>query len=148
MKKTVISIFILFVCLIIIGCSKEYRTYKNIYGEYTLIAYNINGVDSLSLYKDSLGTSSSFYNSKKEKLDIWKIYGKRNDGIEKYLFFYWQLKENNRLVITEVLGNAIGTGIFKGYINSEWYIINLNKKELDLTSTYNDIEYSIKLIKN
>ena len=134
--------------MMIVGCSKEYRTYKKILGDYTLTTYTVNGVDSLSSYKDSLGTSFKFYLRDKDKNYIWEISGQRNDGKEKYLGWYWELNSGSILHVFEAYGNGvIGIGPLGNYAPLDWEILNLTKKELKMKTTWNGKEYVVNLEK-
>ena len=58
MKKTLLLCLIL--AAVVGGCNKDEKAYKKILGDWKLKSYSVNGIDSLSSYKDSLGVNYNF----------------------------------------------------------------------------------------
>jgi hypothetical protein len=148
MKKPILFPLIFIAFMMLVACSKTERMYEKIFGDYTLVAYTVDGVDSLSSYKDSLGTNHRFYHDERDKSEGWEISGKRNDGKEKILIFVWELNKNNELEI--ILANEFGSvpGPFGINGTGAWQILNLTKKELQMKIAYSGKDYIIDLIKN
>ncbi len=144
MKKTILIILVL--AAVVGGCDKTKRTYNKIYGEYTLISYTVNGIDSLSQYSDSLGSNFNFYRDPKETMNVCEIYGKRKDGKETGFCWYWALNDNNK-TLRQMLpfGWDYGIGVFQFDVNTDWEILELKKNNLKLKTTYNNKEYQIEL---
>jgi len=146
--KKVLLIFIVIGALVS-GCDKYEQTLKKIYGQYTLKTYSVNGIDSLSLYQDSLGTSFRFYYDEVSNENICSISGIRNDGDGTLVTWNWKLNYSNK-ILSQIFsaGFSIGIGPFGvGKNNIEWKIINLTKKEIKMSTNYNDKEYMVILNK-
>ena len=156
-KKIKITILILLVIAgIIEGCKKyedgplvSFRSAENrIFGKHTLIKYTVDGIDSLSLYNDSLGLSFNFNYDEVSKENICSIDGKRKDGKYGSLSWNWKLANNNKILQQIYSIGSIGTGPFgKLKNNIEWEILRLTNKELKMKTNYNNKEYLIELIK-
>ncbi len=109
MKK--IILILIAIITITIGCSKYERTVKKIYGEYTLKTYTVNGIDSMSLYRDSLGLFFNFYNNDEYSSNVLFISGPRPDGKENHIICTWRLiNKYNFLKISTAYGSS-GTGL-------------------------------------
>jgi hypothetical protein len=143
MKKIVLMLFA--ILTIACGCNKTKQTLKKIYGDYTLISYTVNGVDSLSLYKDSLGINFKFSYNDYRKSNLCVIYGPRNDNVNSSLVIDWGLIDKNTLKFySSTDGNSIGIGPFGTYKTTEWIILSLNN-EFKMKTNYNGKEYFIEL---
>lgn len=154
MKK--IFLLLLIIASITEGCKKyedgpwiSFRSPKERFYKcpnLTLVKYNINGVDSLSLFNDSLCTQLRFYYDDVSGEDICKIEGLRKDGVYIYIAWNWKLSENN--IIWQQLysvGN-IGIGPFgKDKNNIDWEILKLKSKDKIFKTNYNGKEYLIEL---
>jgi len=145
MKK--ILLVLIAITLIISGCEKyEYNsTMKKICGGYTLKTYTVNGMDSLSSYKDSLGTDFIFYYDETEDGYYHRIEGDRPDGKQVYVGSKWGLYNNRNVLGIYESNGYIGIGPFGRGKVSNWVILNLTKEELKMKSNYNGKEYMIEL---
>ena len=73
---------------------------KRIYGYYNLSSYTINGVDSLTFFNDSMGSSFYFLHDDVYDVNDLIIDGKRNDGVyAEGCVFRWSLKSSNKIFI-------------------------------------------------
>ncbi len=149
MKKVILiliasSIFIMFACR-----KYEYnKNLKKIYGTYTVTNYTVDGIDSLSLFKDSLSTNFDFYFNETDEMTILKIEG-YTTLLKKILVKHgWGLLADNKTLNFHGLYNSIiGTGPFGGKKESTWTIIDLSKNNLIMQTTYNGKQYNIELRK-
>jgi hypothetical protein len=135
------------IMIIACSCNKTKQTTKKIYGDYTLSTYTVNGVDSLCSYKDSLGVKYDFFYDDYQEDTFCKIYGVRNDGIEKTFGWTWGLVNITTLKVFTAFGNIIGIGPFGKDITPTWEILNLTNNNLKLKTNYNNKEYFIELDK-
>jgi hypothetical protein len=127
---------------------------KRIYGTYSLYKYEVNGTDSLSLFKDSLFNVLKFFYDENTNTDGCTINGVRIDGKTSCLVWTWKLEKNNttlRVVYSSCLtGLGItswpsGTGPFSDKVKPEWKILRLTNSELKMNTNYNGKEYLIDL---
>ena len=155
MKKLILILIVL--AAITEGCKKyedgplfSLRSAKNrLYGNYDLTTYTVNGVDSLSLYKDSLGGYILFFYNDINDVNNCLIDGVRKDGLSTSLVWRWQLiNKNKTLTISSSHGPDItnGTGPFGDHKLPEWEILRLTNTEVNLKTNYNNKEYYIELI--
>jgi len=129
------------------GCEKQ--SLNKIYGNHTLINYSVDGFDSIDLFRDSLGTTFRFYYDEVSNENICSISGIRNDGDGTLVTWNWKLNYSNK-ILSQIFsaGFSIGIGPFGvGKNNIEWKIINLTKKEIKMSTNYNDKEYMVILNK-
>ena len=152
-KKSIILI-LLVIAGITEGCKKyedgpwvSFRSAKNrFYGYHTLITYNVNGVDSLSSYYDSLGLKFNFIHDDDYNSNVCIMDGKRKDGLGELLFWYWELsKSKKQLIIKGTSGSSIGTGPFGINKTPEWEILKLKWNDIKMKTNYNNKEYFIEL---
>jgi len=125
------------------GCEKY--TLNKIYGFYTLKSYTVDGIDSLSLYKDSLGTDFHFYYNDTYNHNECLNTGIRTDGQNTILVCKWELINNEKILKIITSYGPIGTGPFGNNITPEWHLFNLTKKEIEMSTNYNDKEYIVNL---
>jgi hypothetical protein len=147
MKKILIYLFL--ITAIASSCKKyEYNhTLKKIYGNYTVTSYTVDGIDSLSLFKDSLSTSFSFYWDETDSHCVLTIEG--YTALGKYIATVqtWNLMGDNKsLYLRASRDNVIGTGPFGEHKESTWTILELTKKLLRMKSLYNGKEYEISMV--
>lgn len=145
MKK--IILFLIVIVAVASSCKKsEYeQTLKKIYGEYTLKTYTVNGVDSLSLFRDSLGTNFDFYRDDVNSFNVLKIDGPTTSAKYGDLTCRWKLVNNKTLSIY-ISGGAFGTGPFGRDKTPEWEILILfNNNKIWMKTNYNGKEYLIEL---
>ena len=158
MKKLILILIVL--AAITESCKKyedgslfSFRSAKNrLYGTYDLKTYTVNGVDSLSLYKDSLGSVFSFFNNDVDGGNGCLIEGDRKDGNYTLLYWDWQLiNKNKTLSISNSYAagylpvNSIGTGPFGDDKLPQWEILRLTNTEVNMKTNYNNKEYYIEL---
>ena len=128
------------------------RTAKGrLYGTHTLTKYTVNGVDSLSLYKDSLSTNFHFYKNPDNGNDICAMFGSRKDGGESTLYWEWALEDHNKILkVTFSADNLPGwsTGPFGDNRCPEWQILKLKADDIIMQTIYNGKEYLIELTGN
>ena len=132
------------------SCKKyEYnQTLKKIYGTYTVTNYTVDGVDSLSLFKDSLSTNFEFSYNESQNLYVLKIEGNTSLGKHILIMNNWGLMGDDKtLNLHNGYNSKSGTGPFGGTKESTWTIIDLSKNNLIMKSTYNDKQYNIELRK-
>jgi len=118
------------------------------YGKYYIITYNVNGVDSLNLYKDSLASEFDFHFDEVNSLNSLHIGGKRNDGKTTFIMCGWGLTDKGKtLKIGRSFGisNCIGTGPFGDKKTSEWKILRLTNGDIKMKTNYNGKEYIVEL---
>lgn len=135
------------------GCKKyeegpllSLRSAENrLHGDYTLTTYTVNGVDSLSLYNDSLYNILRFYFDDFMDLNICCINGNRKDGELSFLKWYWGLKDNNTKLLVTYSECLSGTVPFKHKVTPEWEIIKLKKGDIRMRTILNGKEYYIEL---
>ena len=141
MKK--ILLMMLVIGAIATACDKTERTLKKIYGEYTIKNYTVDGVDSLSLYMDSLGCAFHFLYTDNNHGNMLLMEG----GLHS-LYYQWILKnDDNTIRLEPTTPGGYGTGPFGEERISEWTIIDLGKNNLIMQTTYNDKQYNIELRK-
>jgi hypothetical protein len=145
MKKLIL--ILLAIAAIASGCEKyEYNhTVKKICNSYVLKTYTVNGLDSLKLFNDSLGLNFDFYHNQTEDSYDLSISGKRTDGNSGYVICHWGLLRDNKTVQLYSSAGNKGTGPFGSDKCSDWEILSLKRKELEMKSIYNTNEYQIKL---
>lgn len=119
---------------------------KRVYGSYTLTQYTVNGVDSLSLFNDSLCNKLNFYFDTDWDLDVCNIYGKRKDGKISSLGWTWELVNKNKILKVNNTVCSSGTGPFISQAHPEWEILRLTNSELKMKTTYNSKEYLVDLL--
>jgi hypothetical protein len=147
--------FILFLIVlagIVEGCKYEdgplisLRSAKNrLYGIHTLTKYTVDGLDSLSLYKDSLAIKFSLFYNDVYNLNACDIDGIRNDGKDGSVGFRWTLKNSNKEFCITYSGGVKGTGPIGKNKTSEWQILKLKSNDIKMKTTYNGKEYVIEL---
>ncbi|MEI6123416.1 MAG: hypothetical protein WCQ95_07280 [Bacteroidota bacterium] len=141
MKKIILGSIILISLIMFYACNKTEQTYKKIYRRYTLNNYTVNGVDSLSLYKDSLNTDFYFFRDNMDNVDVCTISGG-------HIGWVWYLSNDNKslnVITSNSLYEVGGTGPFGQNKTPTWEIINLTKKELIMRTSYNSKIYVIEL---
>lgn len=148
MKK----IILILIAIITIACGcKKYnynRTLKKIYGTYTVTSYTVDGIDSLSLFKDSLSTNFKFYFDDYDNDFVLEIDG--NTALGKHILIVqtWGLMgDNTTLNLWASAYNVIGTGPFGEDKESTWTILELSKEFLRMKTLYNGKEYEISMVK-
>ena len=122
---------------------------KRLIGHYTITAYTIDGVDSLSLFSDSLSTKAEFVRYFRYSDITFSINGRRNDGQFATMNCSCGLVDNNSILHFIGCGsNTIGTGPFKDNIrNINWEILKLTNKDLKFKTLYNNKEYVVVMEK-
>lgn len=152
MKK--IFLILLVLAALTEGCKKyedgpciSLRSVKNrLYGSHTLTKYTVDGVDSLSLYYDSLGLAFNFIYDDNSHNNVCIMDGPRKDGYSGDLYWDWELSNNRKiLTITATGGYSYGTGPFGMNKTPEWEILRLKFNNIILKTSYNNKEYLIEL---
>ena len=146
MKKILIYLIVI---LAIASSCKKYKynhTLKKIYGTYTVTSYTVNGIDSLSLFKDSLSTNFDFYYNDYNNLYVLEIKGNTALGKHILIMHNWGLMGDNKtLNLHNGYNSKIGTGPFGGSKESTWTILELTKELLKMKSLYNGKDYEISM---
>ena len=146
MKKTIL--ILIAIATIICSCNKTEQTLKKIYGKYEISQYTVNGIDSLSLFNDSLNNKLYFfYDNSSDPCYVLKIEGYNSSGIFKVLTCCWRLINNNNIIQVYKTAGSIGTGPFGFNRTPEFEILNLTRKELKMKTVYNNKEYLVLLKK-
>jgi len=154
MKKLILIIIVL--AAITEGCKKypdgpwiSFRSAgKRLYGYYTLTKYTVNGVDSLSLYNDSLSLTFHFFTQHDDYNSYCVVDGERKDGGYSNFVWMWIFIDNNKFIkVHDADGFSIGTGPFGYNILPKFEILRLTNKEFNMKTTYNGKEYYVKLAK-
>jgi hypothetical protein len=146
MKKTIL---ILVMMVAVVGGCKRERLFNRIYGRHVLTEYTVDGVDSLSLYKDSLGTEFNFYCDDHAEYDYTEIRGYSNVYDEKLVVWDWVIDGNNKnLTIYNSYSLSFGTGPIGKDKKPKWEILKLTNKEFRMKTTYNGKEYEVNLAPN
>jgi hypothetical protein len=141
MKK--IILFLIIIIAITCGCEKY--TLNKIYGFYTLSTYTVNGIDSLNLYKDSLGSDFHFFYNDVYYNNEFTITGFRNDNNNVPVVCKWELINNNKTLKILTSTGCIGTGPIGRDKHQEWSILKLRQSYIKLKTNYNEKVYLIEL---
>jgi len=145
MKKIILILSA--ILLLSFGCKKE-RTFNNLLGRHILTEYTVDGIDSLQLYKDSLGTEFYFFYDDMNECYVAHIIGYSEDYSENLVIWDWALHDNYKnLVVCESSSLTNGTGPIGRHKTPSWEILDLNKKEIKLKTTYNNKGYVLCLNK-
>ena len=144
MKK--IILVLIAITAIATGCDKTEQTLKKIYGAYIIETYTVDGLDSLSLYCDSLGRNFRIYYSDQSECNVCAIDGMRSDGMGTALVWRWELINKDKSIRIITSYGQQGTGPFGDYKTPEWDILELGTKNITLKSNYNNKEYIIELL--
>jgi hypothetical protein len=157
MKKIILILIVL--TAVLEGCKKyeegpwlSFRSAeKRIYGIYRLTQYDVNNIDSLVLFNDSLCDTLQFYHSEDSNTNVLKIDGRQNDGGKIYFDGTWKLSNNDKIFILysfAAYSHGIvhsATGPFSYFTTTEWEILRLTNKEVKMKTIFNSKEYLIKL---
>ena len=151
MKKLIL--FIIVLAAITEGCKKyedgpliSLRSVKNrLYGDYTLTKYTVNGVDSLSLYNDSLDLIIHSHPHQDDS-NIYFVFSGKNESSTGFVMICILINKNKILKALGTSGLPIGTGPFGKDKKPEWEILRLTNKELNMKTTYNGKEYYVELV--
>jgi len=153
MKKTFLTLLIL--TAVIDGC-KKYEdgplislrsAYARIQNTFTLTQYTVNGVDSLSLYNDSLYNVFIFEWNEMDDVYDCRLYGPRKDGKLSVVYWYWELSDKNKILDVTFSGGdcSAGTGPFGSLKKPKWQILRLTNKELKMKTDFNGKVYFVDL---
>ena len=143
--KKIILILVIIVAVVGAGCNKSKQTLNKIYGDYTLTTYTVNGVDSLNLFKDSLGINFKFYDDEYQERTLMVVYGNCNDGKYRSYEVNWGLHNKSTIIVSAYMGGiAIGTGPFGKNKLPVFEILNLDY-DMELKTNYNGMEYVVYL---
>jgi hypothetical protein len=118
---------------------------SRLYGNHTLTKYTVNGADSLSLYKDSLGTAFQFFNNG------WTTDNNicMMNGPLMQFEWTWELTDHNKifnvLMATNLGTQAHNIGVFTTNVTTEWQILKLYSDDIVMQTSYNGKEYLIEL---
>ncbi len=143
MRKTIWSLIATFI--IMTGCEKQYL--NKIYGDYIITSYTVNEIDSLSLLNDSLDLHVKLYYEDVNYVNRFDIYGPRKDGQFSILICRWELINHSTILNFILAQGSYGTGPFGNNIIPEWHLLNLSKKEIKMSTNYNNKEYVVILNK-
>ena len=148
MKKVFLPILLLLGFAFLFSCKKKNydSTLQSIIGNYTLKAYTVDNIDSLKLYKDSLGVNVRFYTDKTDGLNYMKITGARTDSTMDSIIATWDLVNKNNNIKFLSSEGAIGTGPFGKGKEPEWLFI-LMDNEIKIGTTWKGKEYYADLKK-
>ena len=146
MKKIIVSILIMAIWIAFVNCNKTKQMNNRIFGQHTLVKYTVNGIDSLSIYKDSLATDFEFHYNEDDNINGMKISGYTNSGSSVFILGGWSFGGND-FEIELGGGKYIGTGPFGSNKESTWNIITLKKDIWQMKTNYNGKEYFIELDK-
>jgi hypothetical protein len=150
--KKIPYILILLGIVITVGCKKypdgpliSFETAKTrLYGNHTLTKYTVNGADSLSLYKDSLGTAFQFFNNGwTTDNNICEMY---NGSLLEFQWV-WELTDHNKIFNVKYASNFSkhSIGVFTNNVATEWQILKLYSDDIIMQTTYNGKQYLIEL---
>jgi len=143
--KKILLIFII-IGTLVSGCDKYEYHCKKIYGQYTLKAYFVDGIDSLSIYKTILGDKYYFNYFEDEAFHYLRIDGNRTDGQwGGDINCRWQLINDYKTFRIYASYGIEGVGPFGKDKISDWEIIRLKKDEFFLKTIYGGKEYYIEL---
>ena len=151
MKKLVLLLLV--ITAITAGCKKypdgpliSFRSAeKRLYGTSKLTTYTVNGVDSLSLYYDSLCLNFRFWYNDVSYHNDCNIEGRRKDGNLCILIWTWDLINSNKILKVTSSGGGLGTGPFGNNKTPEWEILELKWNDIKMQTNYNGKEYYIEL---
>jgi hypothetical protein len=124
------------------------RPVKKIHGTYLLEKYEVNGIDSMDLYLDSLAADYNFFYSGLNQKEVFRITGKRKDGKPIDIECKYELTHDNKIMKVVSTSGLTGTGPIGGSKIPEWDILRLTNKEMKLKTNYNNNEYVISLNKS
>ncbi len=142
MKKTLLLCLIL--AAVVGGCNKDEKAYKKILGDWKLKSYSVNGIDSLSSYKDSLGVNYNFLYDDYQERNVCPILGYRNDGSQKSLVWYWDMNDEGKVLQITHSEGTIGVGPIGQGKTPIFEIVKLDQ-DLILKTIYNSKTYIIGL---
>jgi hypothetical protein len=142
-----IIVLLSFSIFIISACNKHERTLDEIYGNYSIVEYNVDGADSMDLFKDSLGCEFRFVYDDIYSQTRLNIAGYRNDGNEAFVGCLWGLVDNCRIIRILSSYGSSGTGPIGANKTVDWEILDIGDNELSLTTHYREKYYLIKLVK-
>jgi len=145
MKKIVLILIV--ISTITIGCSKYDRTLKKIYALYTIQKYEVDGIDSLDLYKKALGLNFNFYYQEENDINCLQITGITSTGVQSHYHALWSLNEDNKTLKFRGahLFYGLSTGPFGTGINLQWQIVRLTNRYFEIKTNYNGKEYYLVL---
>lgn len=143
MKK--IFLIILSLAIVIFsGCEKQ-KLHK-IYGDYILITYEVNGIDSLPSYRDSLSTHYSFFYDDVAYKNVCYIIGDVSDGSYSELYWSWKFADGYKNIEIYKSVGDIGVGPF-GKDKFPIWEIKLGINHIEMKTNFNDKEHYIYLDK-
>ena len=152
MKRLIL--FLIVLAAIAEGCKRypdgpwlSLRTAEGrLYGTHTLTKYTVNGVDSLSLYQDSLCTSFNLYLNTDDGKNYCSMAGSTNKGLIIVFHWTWVLENKNTVLnVTSSVVGVSGTGLFKNNVCPEWQILKLYHDDVIMQTIYNGKQYLIEL---
>ena len=123
---------------------------KRLSGKYTIISYTVNGIDSLSLFNDSLSTNAQFVRYPDHLEISFTLNGNRKDGKYSYMGCSCNFDDKNSILLFWNCGSSesIGTGRFRdGLRDISYKILKLTNKEVKLKTLYNNNEYVVAMEK-
>jgi hypothetical protein len=141
-----IILMLIAIITITCGCNKTKQTINKIFGTYEINEYTVDGMDSLSLFRDSLSNTFYFYYDDGSLCYEMTIEGHNNWGNYRIVSCSWRLINKKTIQVYRTNGH-IGTGPFGVYRTPEFEILNLTKNELKIKTVYNNKEYNVLLKK-
>lgn len=148
MKK--IILVLLAIALMIAGCVKYEEgpaisvlsVEKKLYGDYLLVTYTVNGIDSLQRMQDRFGLNFHFYYNEDNSANDLRIDG--NNATSNYISRYSIINHYKDIRVD------YGSIILTGYGNTnneniEFSILKLAKNDVRLTTTYGENTYYFEL---
>ena len=155
MKKVLLMMLV--IVAIASSCKKyEYhQTLNKIYGEYTLTAYTVDGIDSLNFFNTYLGHKFSFHYDDVDCVNVLSI-DNTHDGALEFFIGTWTLIKTCKVLkissgVTSSSGGTVsGVGPFSlipfyDKPTPEFEILTLTRKELKMQTTYNGKVYLVEL---
>jgi hypothetical protein len=149
--KKLFCILILLAITLSFGCKKRYpdgplisfrSPYKRIVGEWQIVSFTSDGVDSLQSCIDSCGSNMNIQIS--DPNNFWY-----NIVFTKGFLVYWNFSDNETIMNVNFSPDSTisssfhytGIGPLGGGKISEWKILKLEMKALEISTTYNGKSY-------
>ncbi len=149
-KRLILALLIV-ITAITVGCKKypdgpliSFRTAKHrLLGTYNLTKYTVNGVDSLSMFNDSIPLTLRLWYDPVD--DVYRGFATWYIGKGNYTVInsYWKLIDKNKEISFSYVYGYNGNVLY----NITWTILRLTNKETEWTVTNNGKEYFMALEK-
>ena len=115
---------------------------KRVYGDYTLVKYTVNGVDSIQHMKNTFGLNFHFYYEDINGVDDLQIDGGNTSSVFVTRYNFVNHKKCIRMDAGSILFTVYGAP-YTNYV--DFVILKLSNDEIHMSINYNYKEYYIEL---